>query len=179
VRGPAVVGTVIAGVATVYVIALLLGMSDPSWAYLARGIVHLGELAIVVALLATGAAAGALGRIGGVLAGIGLVAMAVAEVITDSASELATILFQVGPVLVGVGMIGVGIPVLRSWTGWRRFTPLVLGIGVFVVLLPLVIVSGGPPAPLGLVGILVWEVLWVAVGVAALTALPARAPAAA
>ncbi|GAA4538859.1 hypothetical protein [Pseudonocardia xishanensis] len=162
-RPTAVVGTIVTAVATIYIVALLLGMSDPDWGAWARPVVHLGELAV---LLALGGAVGrgAWGRIGIGLAGIGLLMMAVAE---PTMNEL---LFTIAPNLVGLGMIVTGVAVLREgvWTGGRRWLPLVQGIAVFAVLTPLVIVSGGPPAPLGLVGLLVWEVLWVAIGVAAL-----------
>jgi hypothetical protein len=45
----------------------------------------------------------------------------------------------------------------------------VLGIYVFVVMTPVIIVAGGPPAVPALGALLVWEVLWVLIAVAALT----------
>ena len=85
-RPVAGVAALITGLAAVYTVALLLGMPDPDWAYLPRGIIHLGELAAVVALGLSGAAGtGLLGRLGLGLAGLGALMLAVAEVITLSA----------------------------------------------------------------------------------------------
>ena len=62
-RTVAGVAAVITGLAVVYTLALLLGMPDPDWAYLPRGLIHLGELATFVALGLSGAAGtGLLGR---------------------------------------------------------------------------------------------------------------------
>jgi len=172
-RGLATVGTVVVGLSAVYVVALLAGMADPSWALYARGVLHLAELALVVALVGTGAAGrGGLARAGAGVAGLGLVGMAVGEGTTDAAPGLSDWVFQIAPLLVGLGMLVVGIEVLRAgvWRDWRRIAPVALGIGVFVVVLPLVIASGGPPSPLGLVGVLVWEVLWLGIGGAVLSA---------
>ena len=55
-RTVACVAAVITGLAIVYTVALLLGMPDPDWAYLGRGVIHLGELATFVALGLSGAA---------------------------------------------------------------------------------------------------------------------------
>ena len=53
----------ITGLAVVYTVGFLLAMPDPDWAYLARGVIHLGELAALVALGFSGAAGtGLLGR---------------------------------------------------------------------------------------------------------------------
>lgn len=171
------IGVVLTGAATLYIVALLLGLPDPSWAAVGRAVVHLGELAVLVAVVGSGAAGRrGLGRAGAVLAGLGLLGLAVAEPMTNATADL---LFTISPNLVGLGMILLGVAVARErrWTGWVRFAPLALGVAVFAVLTPLIIVSGGPPAPLGLVGLLVWEVLWVACGVAALTRVPSPAAA--
>jgi len=162
----------VTGIATVYTLALLLGMPDPDWAYLARGIIHLGELAAIVALAMTGAAGtGLLGRLGPGIAGLGALMLAVAEVITESARSLSDTLFAIAPNLAGIGLILTGIAVIRTgrWTGWRRYVSLVLGVYVFVVVTPVIIVSGGPPAVPAIGALLVWEVLWVLMAVAALT----------
>ncbi|GAA1871403.1 hypothetical protein GCM10009836_60260 [Pseudonocardia ailaonensis] len=166
------VGTALTGLATVYVVALLVGMQDPGWAYAARGLIHLAELAVLLGVVGSGAAGrGVLARIGAGLAGLGLVGMAVAEVLTNAAPGPSDLLFSIAPNLVGIGLILVGVAVIRAgvWSGWRRFVVLALGIVVFVVMTPLLIVSGGPPAPAGLVAVLVWEALWTLIGVAALT----------
>jgi hypothetical protein len=170
-RPTAIVAVAVTGIATAYTLALLLGMPDPAWAYLARAIVHLGELAAVLAVAMSGAAGtGWLGRVGTGAAGLGLVLLAVAEAITFSSPDLSLTLFTIGPNLVGIGLIVVGIAVVRAgrFTGWRRYPVLALGVYVFVVMTPLIIASGGPPAPAGIVALLGWEVLWVLVAVAVL-----------
>ena len=179
------IAAVITGVAVVYTVALLLGVPDPDWAYLSRGVVHLAELAAVVALGRSGAAGtGVLAKLGLGLAGLGELMLAVAEVITVSATGLSDTLFAVAPNLVGLGLVLTGIAVIRTgrWTGWRRFVTLALGVYVFVVLTPVIIASGGPPAVAAVAGLLVWQVLWVLIAVAvlvetgrpALSRLPAR-----
>jgi hypothetical protein len=170
-RPTAMVAVAVTGIATAYTLALLLGMPDPDWAYLPRAVVHLGELAAVLAVAMSGAAGtGWLGRVGTGAAGLGLVLLAVAEAITFSSPDLSLTLFTIGPNLVGIGLIVVGIAVVRAgrFTGWRRYPVLALGVYVFVVMTPLIIASGGPPAPAGLVALLGWEVLWVLVAVAVL-----------
>jgi hypothetical protein len=85
-RPAAWAAVLITGLAAVYTVALLFGMPDPGWAYLPRGIIHLGELAAIVALALCGAAGtGLLARLGLGLAGLGALMLAVAEVLTESA----------------------------------------------------------------------------------------------
>ncbi len=165
------IAAVITGLAVVYIVGVLLGMPDPDWAYLPRGLIHLGELAAVVALALSGAAGtGVLGRLGVGLAGLGALLLAVAEVITLSAPGTSDTLFTIAPNLVGLGLILAGIAVIRTgiWTGWRRFVTLALGIYVFAVLTPVIIAAGGPPALPAVAGLLVWQVLWVLIAVAVL-----------
>jgi hypothetical protein len=184
-RTAAGTAAVITGLAVVYTVALLLGMPDPDWAYLPRGLIHLGELAAVVALALSGAVGtGLLGRLGVGLAGLGALMLAAAEVITLSAPGTSDTLFAIAPNLVGLGLILTGIAVIRtgSWTGWRRYVTLALGVYVFAVLTPVIIAAGGPPAVPAVAGLLVWQVLWVLIAVAvlvetgrpALSRLPAR-----
>jgi hypothetical protein len=168
----AVAAAVITGLATLYTVALLLGVPDPDWAYLPRGIIHLGELAALVALALSGAAGtGLLGRLGLGLAGLGALVLAVAEVTSRSAPATSDTLFAIAPNLVGVGLILTGIAVIRTglWSGWRRSVTLVLGVYVFAVMTPVIIVAGGPPAAPAIGALLVWEVLWVLLAVAVLS----------
>lgn len=55
-----------------------------------------------------------------------------------AAPETPDVLFPVGTVLAGAGLVVAGVAVLRAgtWTGSGRFTPLLAGGYVFVVLLP-------------------------------------------
>jgi hypothetical protein len=52
---------------------------------------------------------------------------------------------------------------------WQRVMPIAVGAYVFVVLIPALVGSGGPPAPAALWAIAGWEVLWALTAVAALT----------
>lgn len=170
-RVAAVLAAVITVLATVYTVALALGMHDPDWAYLPRGIIHLGELAAVVAIALCGApGAGWLAKAGLGLAGLGQLMLTVAEVITESSPVVSDTLFAIAPTLVGVGLILVGIAILRTgrWTGWHRYVVLVLGIYVFVVMTPIIIASGGPPAVPAVWALACWEILWVLIAVATL-----------
>jgi hypothetical protein len=162
----------ITGLAAVYTIALLLGMPDPGWAYLPRGIIHLGELAAIVGLALCGAAGtGLLAKFGLGVAGLGELMLAVAEVITESATGTSDALFAIAPNLVGLGLILTGVAVIRAgrWTGWRRYVTLALGIYVFAVLTPVIIAAGGPPAVPAVGALAVWEVLWALIAVAVLS----------
>ena len=61
---------VVTGLGTVYTVGLLLGMPDPDWAYLARGVLHLGELATLLALGLSGATGtGPLGSVNDLVGG--------------------------------------------------------------------------------------------------------------
>lgn len=170
-RVAALIAVAITGLATVYTVALLAGLQDPDWAYLPRGLIHLGELAAVVALALCGAAGtGWLAKVGLGLAGLGAVILAVAEVITESSPGVSDSLFAVAPNLVGVGLILTGIAILRThrWSGWHRYVTLVLGIYVFAVMTPVIIASGGPPAVPAVWALAGWEILWVLIALAAL-----------
>jgi hypothetical protein len=170
-RAAASIAVVVTGLASAYTLALLLGMADPAWAYLARGIVHLGELAAVVALARCGAAgARPLATTGIGAAGLGAVLLAIAEVTTEGSPGASAALFAVAPILVGLGLVLAGIAVVRAgrWTGWRRWVVLALGIYVFAVLMPVIVASGGPPAVPSLAALLGWELLWLLIAASVL-----------
>lgn len=170
-RTAASIAAGVTAVAVVYTVALLMGVNDPDWAYLARPIIHLGEFTAVVALGLSGAAGpGRLGRIGIGAAALGTLVLAVAEVVYESSSAVGEALFGVGPTLVGIGLILAGVAVVRTalWNGWQRYITLVLGIYIFVVMTPVLIASGGPPAVPALWALAGWQVLWVLIAVAVL-----------
>jgi len=180
-RTLACVGGVVTGLSTVYIVGQLLGMPDPEWAYLPRGLIHLGELAIFVALWLAGAVGtGLLARLGIGVGVLGALLLAIAEVITVSAPGTSDTLFAVAPNLVGLGLVLAGIAVVRTgrWAGWRRWVTLALGVYAFAVLTPVLITSGGPPAYAAIAGLLGWQVLWVLIAVAVLveTERPALRP---
>jgi hypothetical protein len=170
-RTVAWIGAVITALSTVYIVALLLGLPDPAAAAYGRAVIHLGELAVVVAVALSGAAGvGWLGRIGLSLAALGQLALAVAEPLNSG--PVADTLFAIAPNLTGLGLILAGIAVIRTrlWTGWQRGITLALGIYVFVPMTPMIITSGGPPAELAVIGLLGWEILWFLLATAVLTA---------
>jgi hypothetical protein len=176
-RAAALVAVVLTGLATLYVIALLLGMDDPAWAYLPRGLIHLGELAAVVAVALCGAAGtGRFAAAGLGAAGLGELMLAVAEVLTGSNPGASEALFTIAPNLVALGLIVAGIAVVRTgrWTGWRRWIVLALGVYVAVVLTPVIIASGGPPAAAALAALAGWEILWVLTGISVLAETAGR-----
>jgi len=108
------------------------------------------QVLIVVGLMAfarSGAAPTTAGRVGGRLAVAGAVLYVIAHALTlvaydaslDDPISLAVLsCFGVGTLLTAVGLIMAGKSALRSgaWSGWRRYTPLVLGVWM-VSMIPL------------------------------------------
>jgi hypothetical protein len=172
-RGAGAIGVAVITLGICYGIAALSGW-EPSWGYLARAIIHTGELAVVVALTGTAAAIGAerLGRFGLGVAMLGQVLLVVAELVFPMRPDLGNVLFAIGPLATGAGMVAAGVAVLRArtWRGWQRMLPLLVGIWILVPTTPVMMITGGPPAPLALGAIIVWDVLWALTGVAMLTA---------
>ena len=70
-----------------------------------------------------------------------------------------------GAFLNGFGMILVGFASLKtnSWTGWKRYAPLTVGLFPFLFMFPLVILMGSRPA--AMIGL--WGFPWLALGLAA------------
>lgn len=151
--------------------AALLGW-EPSLGWLIQSVIHVGELLAVVALTRSGAAgAGRAARIGLGAAMLGQATLASAEVVWPRSPDLGDVLFGIGPTLTGVGLVVAGIQVLRRRRlgPWQRVTPIAVGAYVFVILTPVLIGSGGPPAPAALWAIAGWDVLWALTAFAALT----------
>ena len=179
-RVTALTAMLITGLALVYVAVSALAGWEPSAGWLIQAVIHLGELAAVLALAFSGAAGpGRAARAGLTLAGVGQAVIAAAEVIWPHDHGLGDILFGVSPLLTGAGLITAGVAVLRAgvWTGAARFLPLTLGGYTILVLIPVMIGSGGPPAPLALWTIGGWDLLWFAIAAVALGAVRAAAPA--
>ena len=117
------------------------------------------QVLIVVGLMAfarSGAAPTAAGRVGGRLAVAGAVLYVIAHALTlvaydalldDPISRVVLSCFGVGTLLTAVGLIMAGTAGLRSgvWSGWRRYTPLVLGSWM-VAMIPLQFTSALPVA---------------------------------
>ena len=149
---------------------------EPTWGYLLQALIHLGELAGVLALALSGAAGtGMLGRAGLGTALLGQLLLAVAEVVYPTSPAIGEQIFNVAPPLSGIGLVLGGIAVLRMriWTGWHRFFPLAVGAWVFVAMTPTLIIAGPPPAATALLAISGWDLCWVLL---ALSVLAETAP---
>lgn len=101
----------------------------------------------LVAFARSGAAPSKAGHVGGRLAVAGAMLYVVAHALSliaydaaldDPISVAVLSCFGVGTLLTAVGLIMAGTAALRSgvWSGWRRYTPLVLGIWM-VAMMPL------------------------------------------
>lgn len=70
-----------------------------------------------------------------------------------------------GAFLIGVGMILLGLASIKAkvWTGWKAYTPLLVGCFPFLFMFPLLLLTGArPPAMIGL-----WSCPWIIMGIAA------------
>jgi hypothetical protein len=83
---------------------------------------------------------------------VGQLIITAAEVIWQSNRDLGNVLFSVSPILTGAGLVTAGVAIIRAgvWARPSRFLPLTLGLYTILVLIPVMIASGGPPAPLAL-----------------------------
>lgn len=79
------------------------------------------------------------------------------------------IFFPFGAFLLGLGMLIVGIQVIRAGElkGWKRYTPLLVGLYPFVCMFPIVLITGSP----SIYAILLWGVPWKIMGCALLSEL--------
>jgi hypothetical protein len=109
---------------------------------------HFGLVLVLVALALSGAVGnGRLGRWGAWTAVIGMVALTLCELLamryadglaaTANAGLMGTC-YGISVSVIGLGMLAAGIGVLRTdvWHGWRRWTPLAIGIATFAVVTP-------------------------------------------
>ena len=132
---------------------------EPSLGWMIQPGIHVGELAAVIAVALSGAAgSGRPACIGLGAAMLGQAILVVAELVFPRDPDLGDALFGVGPVLSGAGLVVAGIAVLRArrWTDPARFAPVTVGIYTLLVLIPALVVSDGPPAPVALWTISGW-----------------------
>ncbi|MGI5131200.1 hypothetical protein ACQEVB_30655 [Pseudonocardia sp. CA-107938] len=161
-RGIGGFGVVVTVLGVGYGLAAIAGWA-PSWGSVAQAVLHVGELAVVVALFGV-IGAHRVGRAGLAAAAVGQVVLVVAELVYPADPGLGDVLFGIAPLLSGIGMIVAGVVAARLWHGWQRFLPLAVGIWIIVPTTPILIITGGPPAPLALAAVVVWDVLWAATG---------------
>lgn len=96
-RTSALVGVITVLAALFAAIGALTGW-EPSWGFLARAVIHLGELAVVLALALCGAAGrGWPGRIGVGAAIIGQVLLVAAELVYPVSPDVGDQIFSVAP----------------------------------------------------------------------------------
>ncbi len=133
----------------------------PSGAFLTA--VHVLTLLGVVGLARMGAAGGGwLARVAYAVLLFGLAAQAAAEGILRLNFDLGNSIFGIASPAIALGFVLVGIAVLRAhtWRGWHRFTPLLCGLYVPVVLIPAFIAAGGVSFP----AITGWQVCFLLLG---------------
>lgn len=109
---------------------------------------HLGLVAGVVALALSGAVgAGKVARTGAWVLVAGTVMLTASELLAmryvdwtnDAANEgLMGAAYGISCTVMGIGAIAAGAGVLRTraWSGWRAWTPMVIGVSQFVMLTP-------------------------------------------
>ncbi|MFF0269783.1 hypothetical protein [Kribbella sp. NPDC004536] len=77
------------------------------------------------------------GRVGAAIAGAGTLVLLLAEVasipiadqrLSDTGPKVVGGFFGLGVALTAVGLLVAGVVVLRSWSGWQRYTALVAGV---------------------------------------------------
>ena len=90
-----------------------------------------------------------------------------AGVISFFTGKPIIILFPTGALLIGLGMLIIGIQVIISGKlrQWKRFMPLLVGIYPFIIMFPIVIITGSP----SLHAILLWGIPWKIMGCTLLT----------
>ena len=177
-RVSALIAVPVTAIAVLYAAACAAFSWEPSLGWLIQALIHLGELAAVVALASSGAVgASRPGRAGLAVAATGQVVLAVAEVVWPRQPDLGNVLFGIAPILTGVGLITAGVALVRADRG--RWLPLALGVYTMAVLVPVEIATGGPPATLALASIAVWDVLWLMLALSVLSpgVAPVRRPA--
>lgn len=123
---------------------------------------HLLILVSIGGLIRSGAAGrSGLGRLGLTLTVFGLVVLILAEPTSLIDMDIAIVFYSVSTLAIALGLILTGVAVLRTrrWSGWHRFTPLVCGLYVPLVLLP----AFALPGLISNYAIGIWGVCWLLV----------------
>ncbi|MDP9325367.1 MAG: hypothetical protein M3O87_02365 [Candidatus Dormibacteraeota bacterium] len=111
---------------------------------------HVVLLLGVIGLARTNAAGrGWLAQVAYAVLLIGLAAQAIAEGLLRFNFDAGTAIFGIASPAMALGFVLLGIAVVRAhaWSGWHRFTPLLCGLYVPIVLIPAFIASGGVSFP--------------------------------
>jgi hypothetical protein len=74
------------------------------------------------------------------------------------------VFMPLGAFFTGIGMIIVGFQTLKGgeWKDWKKFTPLLVGLYPFVVMFPVLLLTGSPNVYL----IMLWGLPWLLLGIA-------------
>jgi hypothetical protein len=82
--------------------------------------------------------------------------------ITNYFGEPVIIFYPLGALLTAIGMTVVGIQVIiaKQLKRWKRFTPLLVGLYPFIVMFPIVMITGSP----SIYAIMLWGLPWIIVG---------------
>ena len=172
-RLAAMIALIVTAIAVAYTAVAAVTGAEMSLGWLIQAIIHVGELAAVVALALSGVAGPSrAARLGLGAAMLGQAVLAVAELVWPRNPDLGNSLFGVGPVLTGLGLVVAGTALVRAGrgTGLPRLLPVIIGTYTLVALIPIMVGSGGPPAPAALWTICGWDLLWCLLAVSVLTA---------
>ena len=128
-----------------------------------NAISHLLLLVGIVGLARSGAAGR--GRIAGAgiaLTLLGLVVLTLAEFTAMVNMDIAVLFYGSATLAMALGLILTGVAVLRAgrWTGWQRFTPLVCGLFIPLVVIP----AFALPGYASHYAIGIWGVCWLLLG---------------
>lgn len=126
--------------------------------------VHVLVLTGLVALAQSSAAMQRWARRGLWLAVVGRVLFVVAEAAAIIVGKDELPVFPPAVAMTGVGMVvgGIGIARTARWAGWRRWTPLAMGVYPFLAIIPLFAVTGDRPDA----AVAGWGLVQAAVGLA-------------
>jgi hypothetical protein len=82
--------------------------------------------------------------------------------ITNYFGEPVIIFYPIGALLTAVGMtiVGIQVAIAKQLKQWKRFTPLMIGLYPFIVMFPIVMITGSP----SIYAIMLWGLPWKIMG---------------
>lgn len=93
---------------------------------------------------------------------IGALSYLIGHLLVYFTTTTIRVFMPVGALLSAAGMTIVGLQFIKQkkWSGWKRFTPLLVGLYPFLVMFPVLIVTGHPDIYL----VMLWGVPWLIFG---------------
>lgn len=156
----------VAGFSAALIPPLGFDSQSPAWWTVVLSLIHVPQ-AVGFLLLARSAQAGpgVVGRIGFWTTALAVAVFVPAELVALVSTDATGMIFGIASPLSGLGLLVAGVTTLRhgGWTGAGRFTPLITGLYVFVVLTPSIAVFGPIAAVLAIGG---WGVCFILLGAA-------------